>query len=446
MAAVVERETETEVPKLITSVEYTSKDGTVKITLPDNTWKVTQDADEMRVFSSGSDAMINIVHASTDSAMKTLSVQTTEEDLKAALTKQYSDTNAYDIQSFENKTIGNVNTYRYVVKYNAAARMWAYSVTYGIVAPDQAYVITGTVTDDNSTLLKAVEDSVDSFTVLKDEELRNVTGSALAGTTTTKTPDNATTSTQENTSLKPYSAATTLYSNDTVNVRSGPGTDTEIVGGLGPGDAVMVIGETNNWYQVSVNGQTGYVRKDFLTSNANAAAQTTAQATASDEAIGESTTAYNYGSSVTMYATDGVNIRTQPSTGSDVTGALDSGTSVTVIGETDNWYIVSTGSGTGYISKSYLSSSAPAASTGGSGGSGGSSGSSGVSGSGSLGGVVTGSTADTITITGDDGNSYTIYTGEADITTTSGLYSGLYVNIAYSQNADGSLSASYVSG
>ena len=336
VAAVVERETETEVPKLITSVEYTSKDGTVKITLPDNTWKVTQDADEMRVFSSGSDAMINIVHASTDSAMKTLSVQTTEEDLKAALTKQYSDTNAYDIQSFENKTIGNVNTYRYVVKYNAAARMWAYSVTYGIVAPDQAYVITGTVTDDNSTLLKAVEDSVDSFTVLKDEELRNVTGSALAGTTTTKTPDNATTSTQENTSLKPYSAATTLYSNDTVNVRSGPGTDTEIVGGLGPGDAVMVIGETNNWYQVSVNGQTGYVRKDFLTSNANAAAQTTAQATASDEAIGESTTAYNYGSSVTMYATDGVNIRTQPSTGSDVTGALDSGTSVTVIGETAN--------------------------------------------------------------------------------------------------------------
>ena len=149
-----------------------------------------------------------------------------------------------------------------------------------------------------------------------------------------------------------------------------------------------------------------------------------------------------------MYATDGVNIRTQPSTGSDVTGTLDSGNSVTVVGETDNWYIVSTGSGTGYISKSYLSSSAPAASTGGSGSgsSGGSSGSSGATGSGSLGGVVTGSTADTITITGDDGNSYTIYTGEADITTTSGLYSGLYVNIAYSQNADGSLSASYVSG
>ena len=450
--AVSESETETEAPKLITSVEYTSKDGTVKITLPDNTWKVTQDADEMRVFSSGSDAMINIVHASTDSAMKTLSVQTTREDLEAALTKQYSDSNAYDIQSFEKNTIGNVNTYRYVVKYNAAARMWAYSVTYGIVAPDQAYVITGTVTNDNSTLLKAVEDSVDSFTVLKDEELKTVTGATVSGTTTqeTKAAD-STTSTQESTSLKAYGAATTLYSNDTVNVRSGPGTDSEIIGGFGPGDAVMVIGETNNWYQVSVNGQTGYVRKDFLASNANAA-QTPSQTSSSDEASGESATAYNYGSSVTMYATDGVNVRSQPSTGSDVNGTLNSGTSVTVIGETDNWYIVSTGSGTGYISKSYLSTSAPATAsgsdgsgnTGSSGGS--SSGSGGTSGSGSLSGTVTGSTADTITVLGDDGNTYTVYTGEADITTTSGLYSGLYVSVAYSQNADGSLSASYVSG
>ena len=52
-----EAETTPETQRLITSVDYTSKDGTVKITLPDNTWKVTQDADEMRVFSSGNDAM-----------------------------------------------------------------------------------------------------------------------------------------------------------------------------------------------------------------------------------------------------------------------------------------------------------------------------------------------------------------------------------------------------
>ena len=83
-----ETETETETQKLITSVDYTSKDGTVKITLPDNTWKVTQDADEMRVFSSGTAAMINIVHASTEAAMNNLTVMTTEDDLKASQTKK----------------------------------------------------------------------------------------------------------------------------------------------------------------------------------------------------------------------------------------------------------------------------------------------------------------------------------------------------------------------
>ena len=472
-----ETEPESETQKLITSVEYTSKDGTVKITLPDNTWKVTQDADEMRVFSSGSDAMINIVHASTESAMKTLSIQKTKEELEAALTKQYSDANAYEIQSFEVKKADDVDIYRYVVKYNATARMWAYSVTYGIVAPDQAYVITGTVTEDNSALLKAVEDSVDSFTVLKDEKLKNVT----ALTTVAGTPDTGETSasaantgsTQENGSLASYGTNSTLYASDTVNVRSGPGTDTDVIGGFSAGDPVTVTGETNGWYQISANGQTGYIRKDLLsttqtaqTDQTNSNTNTTDQSgTGSADAVahGESATATNYGSAVTMYTSDGVNVRTQPSTGSDVSATLGGGTPVTVIGETDNWFVVSTGSGTGYISKSLLSNSAPAG--GGTtydqsqasgtdtqtyqenqGNSGSSDGSSGGGNSAYVSGVVTSATGDTITISGDDGNTYTVNTSGADISTSEGLYSGLYVNVGYSTNGDGSLNASSVTG
>lgn len=454
---VEQKETESETQKLITSVEYTSKDGTVKITLPDNTWKVTQDADEMRVFSSGSDAMINIVHASTESAMKTLSIQTTQEELEDALTKQYSDADAYEIQSFETEQIENAQVYRYVVKYNAAARMWAYSVTYGIVAPDQAYVITGTVTEDNSALLKAVEDSVDSFTILKDEELKNITGlSTVAGTasgseTSASGSGSDANSSQENSSLSSYGSSSVMYAADTVNMRSGPGTDTDVIGGFSSGDAVTVTGETNGWYQVSANGQTGYIRKDLLS-----ATQTTAQnsAAAATSQTGTQTTdgetASNYGSAVTMYAVDGVNVRSQPSTSSDVSGTLSLGTAVTVVGETANWYVVSTGSGTGYISKGLLTSTQPQGSTtttdqsgqtdtqntgGGSG-----------SDSGYISGVITDASGDSITITGDDGNSYTIYTGTAEISASEGLSSGLYVNVGYSVNADGSISASQVTG
>ncbi len=478
-----EHETESETQKLITSVEYTSKDGTVKITLPDNTWKVTQDADEMRVFSSGSDAMINIVHASTESAMKTLSIQKTKDDLESALTKQYSDANAYEIQSFESQKVENVDVYRYVVKYNATARMWAYSVTYGIVAPDQAYVITGTVTDDNSTLLKAVEDSVDSFTVLKDEELMNVTAAPLtAGVSTTgaatgsttaattaqtdqngnPTTGQTTTSADENGSLAAYGSTVNMYASDIVNIRSGPGTDTNVVGGFSAGDVVTVTGETNGWYQVNVNGTTGYIRKDLLSSTQTATAQTTAQTDASQSSTAGGT---NYDSAVTMYATDGVNVRSQPSTSSDVSGTLDTGTPITVIGESNGWYIVSTGSGTGYVSGGYLSTTAPTstASTDTSSTSSSSTASSttptgtataedqsnagsATGASGYVSGVVLDSNGSTMTILGDDGNTYSVNTGGADISTSEGIYSGLYVNVGYSVNSDGSLSASDITG
>jgi hypothetical protein len=59
---------------------------------------------------------------------------------------------------------------------------------------------------------------------------------------------------------------------------------------------------------------------------------------------------------------------------------------------------------------------------------------------------VTSSSGDSITIQGDDGNTYTVNTGSAEISTTDGIYSGLYVNVGYTVNADGSLTASAVTG
>jgi uncharacterized protein YgiM (DUF1202 family) len=479
-----EAETTPETQKLITSVDYTSKDGTVKITLPDNTWKVTQDADEMRVFSSGNDAMINIVHASTEAAMKTLTVQTTKENLQAALLSQYSEASAFNIESYETKTVGSVNVYRYVVRYNADARMWAYAVTYGIVAPDQAYVITGTITDNNTTLLKAVEDSVYSFSVLKDEELKAVTDvmtgeseTTSAETKQTTAQTDSPTASGETSTLSKYAQQTTMYSadSDVVNIRSGPGTDTDIVGTLAAGGKVTVTGETSGWYQVSVNGVTGYIRKDFLTNTQTTTPSTTsaANSTSGSASAAEIASASNYSSASTLYTTDGVNVRANPGTGSSVLATLGAGSAVTVIGETDNWYIVSTGSGKGYISKSYLSSTAPAGngasggsstgstgSTGNGNSSGSNTGNTGSSGSGSgsgtqtsgvstISGTVTASSANTVTVAGDDGKTYTIYTGDADITTADGLYSGLHISASVdnSQTAsDGTKYATSVTG
>ncbi len=68
----------------------------------------------------------------------------------------------------------------------------------------------------------------------------------------------------------------------------------------------------------------------------------------------------------TMYATAGVNVRAGYSTNDAIIGAVELGGSVRVIGSVQRngadygWYQVSYGSGTGYISSSFLSTTAPA--------------------------------------------------------------------------------------
>jgi len=472
-------ETESETQKLIKSVDYTSKDGTIKITLPDNTWKVTQDADEMRVFSSGSAAMINITHASTEAAMQNLSVMTTEENLKVSLTKQYSDAKAFEVQSFKNNVINGVNTYRYVVKYNATARMWAYAVTYGIVAADQAYVITGTVTDENQTLLTAVETSVDSFRVLKDETLKAVTTNMISGTTQISSESNAGaagSSSAELGTLTDYGYDASLYSNDVVNVRLAPGTDADVLVTLNKGDKVTVVGETSGWFKVNINGNVGYVRKDFLVYNAPADTEQTEamEQNNNGESAAELGTITDYGQSTTLYASDTVNIRVQPGTDSAVVGSINKGSSVTVLGESANWFKVSVGGGIGYISKSFLTSDSSVSDNSGNNGgttgnngdnnSGNTGGNTGGNNGGSTGGNTGGSTGegtqtisgtiissgmDYLTIQGDDGATYNVYYGEANANSVDGLYDGVYVGITVdnSQTAtDGTLYATNVQG
>lgn len=445
-----ESEPETE---LQSDVPYTSRDGSIRITLPDSTWKVTQDADEMRVFSSGSAAMINIVHAADAAAMRNISVQESEEDLEASLRKQYPDTNAFEVVEFEKLGTAALTTYEYVVKYNSTS-MWAYSVTYAIVASDEAYVITGTVTEDNEALLTAVRDSVESFTVL-----RNTTFSALPGTVVnqseTTQSESAADADGELQTLTDYGTSTTLYASDNVNIRLQPSTESNILGSLMPGDQVTVVGETATWFKVNVNGNIGYINKAFLvnTPQSETAAQTDAPVSDTTKTNAELNSYIDYGTGYQYYTTTDVNLRAQPGTDSSVISGLSGGQAVTVIGETDNWFVVSVNGATGYVSKSYISSSGGSSTgnSGNTGSTGGSStgGSTTQSGTGTVNGTVISTTPSTITIQGDDGNTYTINYSDASVSTNAGLQEGLYVSatVDYSGTApNGDLYATNVTG
>lgn len=473
-----ESETQTE---LETEIGYTSQDKSIRITLPDSTWKVTQDADEMRVFSSGSEAMINIVHAADQAAVNSLSLAKSKEELNESLKGQYSDEDAYEIADFEHLSSASLNTYEYVVKYNST-NMWAYAVTYGIVAQNEAYVITGTVTDDNEVLLAAVQKAVESFTVLNNAAFTAVPGTGTVSTNQSETQTQTQTQSESNSSaaaelqsLSEYGTSTTLYASTEVNIRLEPGTDAGILGSLVTGDSVTVTGETSQWFRVNVNGNVGYISKAYLVNTQPTPTQTEAQ---QPESVSDATmqnAEYNsfvdYGTSYTYYTTTDVNLRSAPGTDSSVINSVGSGTALTVVGETDNWYVAVVNGQRTYISKSYVSTSDPGTgtqtpseteapsggentgtgteNTGGSTGGSTGTGTEASTNTGVISGTVTSASANAIVIAGDDGNTYSINTSDAAISTTDGLYDGLYIsaNIDYNNTLpNGDLYATSVSG
>lgn len=455
--APTETEKETEPQK---DIAFKSKDGSIQITLPDSTWKVTQDADEMRVFSSGA-AMISIVHKVGESNMKNLSVAESEEALKESLTKQYGEANeadAFEVVKFEKKTAGTLNTYEYTVKYNSTS-MWTYAVTYGIIADKEAYVISGTVTDDNAVLLKAVQDSVESFTVLNNSLFSVTPGDTSVEKQSEKQSENEQDEDEELKTLQDYDTSATLYANDNVNIRVTPSTESDenIMGSLNKGDQVTVVGETSQWFKVNINGNICYVNKAFLVNNPVSAAESTdgntdddSQTSVHDETkqTAEMNSYVDYGTSYTLYTTTEVNIRSKPGTDSSQVGTLGSGEAITVVGETDNWFAVSVNGSTCYISKSYVSSENNSGSgDGGNGDDGNTGGDSGNSGGdtgntggdsenstggddvGTISGTVTSASVNGIVIAGDDGNTYSINTMDASISTEDGIAEGVRVNV-----------------
>ncbi len=342
-----EAESESE-SELQTDVVYESEDDTIRIILPDSTWKVTQDNDDMLVFTSGDAAMITVVHADDEESMKNISVMRSRDELVESLTGQYPEEDAFEILSYDEKSSSTVNSYEYVVKYTYPTSMWTYSVTYGILAADDdaAYVVSGTVTDDDKTLLDEVETSVESFSVLDSKSVFSV----LPGTVKNNEGETEDES-EELASLTEYEEPVTLYAADDVNVRKQPSTEADVVGNIAKGEAVSVTAETTNWFRVSISGTTGYVNKAFLVYSSQLE-------DATDESDETSQDGLN-GESYTLYATSDVNLRSSPSTDGSISGGLSAGSAVTVVGETGDWYIVSVNGTTSYVSKDYFSSSQP---------------------------------------------------------------------------------------
>ena len=115
----------------------------------------------------------------------------------------------------------------------------------------------------------------------------------------------------------------------TLNVRSAPSTDAERVGTLKKGAEVVINETLDGWYLITAGDLTGYVSAQYISL---------------DGAVPEEG----------MVLASSLNVRTGAGTSYSRIGTLKIGSTVTVLGKSGDWYKVSTGSLTGYVSAQYI--------------------------------------------------------------------------------------------
>lgn len=128
-------------------------------------------------------------------------------------------------------------------------------------------------------------------------------------------------------------------SGSSVRMRAEASTSSSIVATLPRGAAVALLGgESNGWYQIAYDGNTGYVSADYLI----------------EDTDGSFT-------SRGVVNSDSVNVRASASADSESIGSVDQGSSVTVTGFSDGWYAVTCQYGTkGYVRSDFINLTAAA--------------------------------------------------------------------------------------
>ncbi len=163
----------------------------------------------------------------------------------------------------------------------------------------------------------------------------STTATAAAEDTSADTVTSSTTDVPTSTE-EVVAASGTVYVTDGVNLRTGPGTDYDIVTAVPAGTALTRTGTTGEWTEVSYDGQTVYVYNAYIST--------------------DSTDATLSSQSGTLTIISEANVRSGPGTSYDVLGIAAVGDTLTITGYTStNWYQVEYEGGIGYIAGNLVS-------------------------------------------------------------------------------------------
>ena len=133
-----------------------------------------------------------------------------------------------------------------------------------------------------------------------------------------------------------------------LNVRSGAGTGHSRIGGLAEGASVTIVGQSNGWYKIKYGSGTGWVSSQFVKKGSGGSSGGSSSGGSSS---GGSTSTAGY---VSGTGGAGVNVRSGAGTGHSRIGGLAEGASVTIVGQSNGWYKIKYGSGTGWVSSQFV--------------------------------------------------------------------------------------------
>ena len=146
---------------------------------------------------------------------------------------------------------------------------------------------------------------------------------------------------------------------NTLNVRSGPGTEYARKGSLVNGTKVHIISTSLGWSKIIYNGNYAYVSASYLSNSPSENQGNTGSNNSSNGNNSSTGSIENNNTQVTVKNTgtvtaDRLNVRQQPSTSSTILGVLEKNTTVKIVDETASWYKIMYKNDYAFVSKNYI--------------------------------------------------------------------------------------------
>ncbi|MGL5415163.1 MAG: SH3 domain-containing protein, partial [Clostridium sp.] len=125
-----------------------------------------------------------------------------------------------------------------------------------------------------------------------------------------------------------------------LNVRSGASLNSNVVGTVNEGTRVQILGQAGSWYKINYNGQTAYVWANYINGSAPAISK---PYSITYKGIGTGT--------IDFKGNNHTALQSGPTWNSNFVGDLQNGSSVTITGESGNWYRINYNNGSAWVLK-----------------------------------------------------------------------------------------------